>query len=63
MYKPVYMGRVEVKLALFIIFFCAASRARKPALIKKAVDGMKEVAEKTGLEKFLRGPNFLTGKF
>ena len=50
--KPVYMGRPEGKMVELMIFLRAAAKARKPALIEKAVDRIKELAEKTGLEVF-----------
>ena len=50
--KPLYMGRLDLKMSILINIRKAASKARKPALVEKAVDGMKELAEKTGLEAF-----------
>jgi len=50
--KPVYIGRPEGKMAKLLFLLKAAANARKPALLRKAVDGIKELAEKTGLEVF-----------
>ena len=50
--KPVYMGREEAKMNNFWILWRAATESRNPALLQKAFDGMKELAEKTGLEIF-----------
>ena len=39
-------------MAKLLFLLKAAANARKPALLRKAVDGIKELAEKTGLEVF-----------
>ena len=50
--ETVYMGRPEGKMATLLLFLEYASKARKVGLLEKAVDGIKELAEKTGLEVF-----------
>ena len=50
--KPVYVGRPEGKMAKLLFFLRAAANARKPDLFGKAVNGIRELAEKTGLEAF-----------
>jgi len=50
--KPVYMERPEVKMNSLLLLAEAARESGKQALHDKAVDGMKELAEKTGLEVF-----------
>ena len=50
--KPVYMGRPEAKMNSLLLLAEAARESGKQALRDKAVDGMKELAEKTGLEVF-----------
>ena len=50
--KPVYMGRPEAKMNNFLVLLRAAKESRKHALREKALNGMKELAEKTGLEVF-----------
>ena len=50
--KPVYLGRPDLKMQNLASFWRAAAVARKPALMEKALDGMKELAEETGLEAF-----------
>ena len=37
---------------MLLFLLKAAANARKPALFEKALDGIKELAEKTGLEVF-----------
>ena len=50
--KSLYMGRPDLKMKDLQLFRKAASKARKPALMEKALDGVRELAEKTGLEAF-----------
>ena len=50
--RQVYMGRPNLKLDILQTFRGVASKARKQALVAKALDGIKELAEKTGLEAF-----------
>ena len=50
--KAVYMGRPEGKMANLLLFLQYASKARNVGLLEKAVNGIKELAEKTGLEVF-----------
>ena len=50
--KTLYMGRPEGKLGTLIVFSRAARKSGNLDLVKKAVDGIKELAEKTGLEVF-----------
>ena len=50
--KSLYMGRPERKMANLIYFLKTAAYARRPALVVKAVDEIKELAEKTGLDVF-----------
>ena len=50
--KTVYMGRPEGKMASLLLFLQYAAKARNVGLLEKAVDGIKELAEKTGLEVF-----------
>ena len=55
--KSVYMGRgrEELKMAMlmYIMYFLkAAIEYDQPSLIEKAVDGVKELTEKLGLEVF-----------
>ena len=45
-------GRLEGKIGMLRICLYAAAKARKPALFEKALDGMRELAKKTGLEVF-----------
>ena len=52
--KPVYLGRPEGKMAKLLFLLKAAANARKRALFENALDGIKELAEKTGLEVFKR---------
>ena len=52
LFRPVYMGRPDMKLSILKLFRLAAAGARKSALVVKAVDGIKDLAEKTGLEVF-----------
>ena len=50
--KPLYMGRPQGKIATLIAFWKAAKEYGDLDLVQKAVDGIKELAEKTGLEGF-----------
>ena len=51
--KIVYMGSPEAKMAKLVVrFFKAAAGARRSDLLRKAVDAIKEFAEKTGLDVF-----------
>ena len=52
--KPVYMrrGREELKMAMLMYFLKAAIEYDQPSLNEKAVDGIKEMTEKFGLEVF-----------
>jgi len=50
--KTVYMGRPEAKMATLIVFWRAATESGNLDLVQKAVDGIKELAEKTRLEVF-----------
>ena len=50
--KPVYMERPEVKMNSLLLLAEAARESGKQALRDKALDGMKELAEKTRLEVF-----------
>ena len=46
------MGRPEGRMGKLLCFLKAAAHARRPALVEKAVDEIKGLAEKTGLEVF-----------
>ena len=50
--KPVYMGRPFMKMNNLLLFFRAGAKASNSALMEKAADGVKELAEETGLEAF-----------
>ena len=52
LFRPVYMGRPDMKLSILKLFRLAAAASRKSALVVRAVDGIKDLAEKTGLEVF-----------
>jgi len=52
LYKPVYIGNPMVKMNNLGVLARAARKSRKEALLEKALDGIKELAEKTGLEVF-----------
>ena len=52
LYKPVYMGRLEEKIATLFALRKAALKSGNLDLVQKAVDGIKGLAEKTGLEGF-----------
>ena len=49
--KPLYMGRPQGKIALMIVFWKAAKESGDLDLVQKAVDGIKELAEKTGFKE------------
>ena len=48
--KPLYMGRETEKLKYLVMLFNAAMHSGNSDLMKKALDDMKELANKTGLE-------------
>ena len=50
--KIVYIGSPEAKMAKLVRFFKSAAGARRSDLLRKAVDAIKEFAEKTGLDVF-----------
>ena len=52
--KSLYMGGPDLKMSILSDFRNTAFKARNPALVEKAVNGMKELAEKTGLEAYKR---------
>ena len=53
--KSMYMGSPEGKMARLLSFLFTAVKARNPALIGKAMNGIKELAENLGLEALKRG--------
>ena len=48
--KPLYMGRKTEKMKYIFLLFSAARFSDDSILMKKALDEMKELADKTGLE-------------
>ena len=48
--KPLYMGRETEKMKYIFMSFSAAMYSSDSILMKKALDEMKELADKTGLE-------------
>ena len=48
--KPLYIGRETNKLKLLFILFRAARNSGNPVIMRKAIDEMKELSDKTGLE-------------
>ena len=50
--KPLYIGRPDLMMKNLQLFRKAACKARKQALIDKAVDEIRELVKKTGLEAF-----------
>ena len=53
--KSMYMGSPEGKMARLLSFLFTAVKARNPALIEKAMNEIKELAENLGLEALKRG--------
>ena len=51
--KPLYMGRETEKMKYFFMLFRAAMKSRDSVLMKKALDDMRELAEKIGLESMM----------
>jgi len=62
LYKPVYMGRLEEKIAALMVLRKAAKESGNLDLVQKAVDGIKELAEKTGLEGFKKLNSMVKGQ-
>ena len=48
--KPLYMGRATDKMMLLVHLYHSAVNSGNLALVRKALDESKELADKTGLE-------------